>query len=172
MEKYAVRNIRLCTKDCICLFVCPTGATDTENSVIDTEKCIGCGACAEACPSGAISLVPLIFPEPLPKADQVVAAMNRLSEVKALQEKTALQIAEQAAESGQDGLYRLMTAVSKSVRLVAADVLRESGYLLPQGENTVNLLLDWLWSPPGPDFPKETAARLAELFGVNVPADS
>ena len=172
MEKYAVRNIRLCTKDCICLFVCPTGATDTENSIIDTDKCIGCGACAEACPSGAISLVPLIFPEPLPKAEQVISAMNRLSESKALQEKTALQIAEQAAESGQDGLYRLMTAVSKSVRLVAADVLRESGYLLPQGENTVNLLLDWLWSPPGADFPKETAARLAELFGVNPPADS
>ena len=48
-EKYAVRNLRLCTKDCLCLYVCPTGATDTENSIIDTEKCIGCGACAEAC---------------------------------------------------------------------------------------------------------------------------
>lgn len=31
-KKYAVRNIRLCTKDCLCLYVCPTGATDTENS--------------------------------------------------------------------------------------------------------------------------------------------
>ena len=46
-EKYAVRNLRLCTKDCLCLYVCPTGATDTENSIIDPEKCIGCGACAE-----------------------------------------------------------------------------------------------------------------------------
>ena len=40
-EKVAVRNLRLCTKDCLCLYVCPVGATDTENSVIDVEKCIG-----------------------------------------------------------------------------------------------------------------------------------
>ena len=25
----AVRNLRLCTKDCLCLYVCPTGASDT-----------------------------------------------------------------------------------------------------------------------------------------------
>ena len=53
-DKYAVRNLRLCTKDCLCLYVCPTGATDTENSIIDPNKCIGCGVCAEACPSGPI----------------------------------------------------------------------------------------------------------------------
>ena len=40
-KKVAVRNLRLCTKDCLCLYVCPVGATDTENSIIDTEKCIG-----------------------------------------------------------------------------------------------------------------------------------
>ena len=35
--KIAVRNIRLCSKDCLCLYVCPTGASDTENSIIDLE---------------------------------------------------------------------------------------------------------------------------------------
>ena len=50
-EKVAVRNVRLCEKDCLCLYVCPTGASDTENSVIDTEKCIGCGACQAIEPS-------------------------------------------------------------------------------------------------------------------------
>ena len=34
-DKYAVRNLRLCTKDCLCLYVCPTGAADTEDSIIE-----------------------------------------------------------------------------------------------------------------------------------------
>ena len=46
MKQIAVRNLRLCTKDCLCLYVCPTGATDTENSIIDVTKCLGCGICA------------------------------------------------------------------------------------------------------------------------------
>ena len=55
-EKYAVRNLRLCTKDCLCLYVCPTGATDTENSIIDPEKCIGCQGCRSVCPVNCISI--------------------------------------------------------------------------------------------------------------------
>ncbi len=35
---HAYRNIKLCTKDCLCLFVCPVGAIDTENGQIDFEK--------------------------------------------------------------------------------------------------------------------------------------
>ena len=58
----AVRNIRLCTKDCLCLYVCPTGATDTETGQVDELTCIGCGACADACPSHAISMVPKEYP--------------------------------------------------------------------------------------------------------------
>ena len=53
-KKYAVRNIRLCTKDCLCLYVCPTGATDTENSIIDVNKCIACGSCRETCRFDAV----------------------------------------------------------------------------------------------------------------------
>ena len=56
MKQVAVRNLRLCTKDCLCLYVCPTGATDTENSVIDVDKCLGCGVCARNCPTKAIHL--------------------------------------------------------------------------------------------------------------------
>ena len=62
MEKVAVRNLRLCTKDCLCLYVCPAHATDTENSIIDVNKCIGCGVCARNCPVDAITRTDYIAP--------------------------------------------------------------------------------------------------------------
>ena len=79
----AVRNLRLCTKDCLCLYVCPTGASDTENSVIDTAKCVGCGTCAAACPSGAISMVPVEYPPQQKKAGAVLAPAYTLANAKA-----------------------------------------------------------------------------------------
>lgn len=128
MGNIAVRNLRLCTKDCLCLYVCPTGATDTENSVIDVAKCIGCGVCADACPSGAISMVPTEYPPQQKKAASVLAQADGLAAGKASQEQMARQL---AREAQAPGLARLMAAVEKSVRLVNEDLTRESGYMLP-----------------------------------------
>lgn len=164
MKEIAVRNLRLCTKDCLCLYVCPVGATDTENSIIDVEKCLGCGVCARACPSGAISMVPAEYPPQQKKTEAVTGPSFALAEGKAWQEKIALQLAETAET---DGLYRLMTAFAKSVRLVNEDLLRESGYMLPQSANARQLLKELVKNPPSDDFPAEAAEELLKLIPCN-----
>lgn len=154
-KRFAVRNIRLCTKDCLCLYVCPTGATDTENSVIDVAKCIGCGVCADACPSGAISMVPAEYPPQQPKTQAVAGALLAL-----VRSKTA----QSAVAAGLPG--RLAAAVEKSNRLMAEDLIREAGYMLPQSENAREFLESLLSGTQPAGFPAQAAEDLlARLFG-------
>ncbi|MCR4602692.1 MAG: 4Fe-4S binding protein [Prevotella sp.] len=156
-SQYAVRNLRLCTKDCLCLYVCPTGATDTENSIIDRDKCIGCGACANACPSKAISLVPVEMPLPQEKTEAVTSALNSMVAQKARTEQLARQLAD---ETGSDTLDRLMRAIAGSSRVMAEDLMREAGFMLPQSQNTHSLLTSLAENPPSSDFPVEVVEKL------------
>ena len=160
-EKVAVRNVRLCEKDCLCLYVCPTGASDTENSVIDTEKCIGCGACADACPARAISLVPREYPPQQKKAEEVAAALRSLARSKAEQESIA------AVLPGP-----LAKAVETSNRIMAEDLLREAGYMLPQSGNTRRLLEEMLADAGEPGFPAEAVQKLLASVSFNEPAEN
>lgn len=163
MKKYAVRNLRLCTKDCLCLYVCPTGATDTENSVIDVSKCIGCGACAEACPSKAISMVPAELPAQQAKDEKVTAQAFVLTGNKAKEEKLAKSIAE---NSDSDAVKRLALGIARSSRLVSEDLMREAGYMLPQSGNARELLSGLIANPPE-GFPVDAAERILEIIPGN-----
>lgn len=152
-KKYAVRNIRLCTKDCLCLYVCPTGATNTENSIIDIEKCIGCGDCAAACPSGAISLVPSEYPPQQSKTDTVISTLNVLLRSKSEQENIASKL------SG-----KLAVAIEKSNRIMAEDLLREAGFMLPQSKETKEFLQSLLKQDKWEGLPKDIVEKLLEFF--------
>ena len=152
-ERYAVRNLRLCTKDCLCLYVCPTGATDTENSIIDVAKCIGCGACADACPSKAISMVPYEYPPQQPKTDGVRDALRVVIDSKTEAELVSSKI---------DG--RLARAIEKSSRLMAEDLCRESGYMLPQSANA-RAFLEQILSYP--DIPADIVESLLKTIKFN-----
>ncbi len=152
-ECYAVRNLRLCTKDCLCLYVCPTGATDTENSIIDPDKCIGCGACAKACPSSAISMVPKELPPQQPKEEKTVEALRALVQSKATAENIASQLPD-----------ALSKAVAKSSRLMAEDLIREAGFMLPQSANTKEFLE---LIKTYPDIPADVVDSLLKNLNFN-----
>lgn len=155
-DKYAVRNIRLCTKDCLCLYVCPTGATDTENSIIDVTKCIGCGDCADACPSGAISMVPHEYPKQQDKPEIVVNALKVLLRSKSEQENIA---------AGLPG--KLAVAIGKSNHTMAEDIIREAGFMLPQSENAEGFLRELLEHNQPEGFPEKIVKKLLEAFNKN-----
>ena len=128
---FAARNIALCTKDCICLFICPTGATDTENGQIDAEKCIdGCRLCVDACPSHAIYLVHQRYPQRAYPPDEVMEVMTGLLARKAGFYIRALTAADDASHV-RDTLYR---SLALSNKVLAEDCVRETGHMIPEAE--------------------------------------
>lgn len=157
---HAARNIALCTKDCLCLFICPTGATDTENGQIDFAKCLdGCRLCVDACPSHALYLVHDRYPEKLAKSTPVVAVLGDLAASKAKQEAVCKKVAE-----GEGPKAKLAKALALSNRILAEDATRESNYMLPKDGHTKELLERMLKGNKDKDFPVDVVENLLSRF--------
>lgn len=152
---YASRNLTKCTKDCLCLFVCPTGATDTETGQIDSSRCLdGCRLCVDACPSKAIFLVMDNYPEPAAKDPAIASDLMDLCKSRFAQEKAAEAVAASAEDAG---LKKLAEALRLSLRIAAEDYAREAGFMLPQSE-PVSTLLEEIGKKD------EAAAKLTEML--------
>ncbi len=136
---YAKRNLSLCTKDCLCLFVCPSGATDTATGQIDKDRCLdGCRLCVDACPSHAIYLVMSNYAEPLPKDAELSGQLLGLTKSKTNQQAIAESVAND--ENLPEGARRIARALSRSCRILAEDAAREAGYLHPQCRESRKLI--------------------------------
>lgn len=137
-NSHAYRNIKLCTKDCLCLFVCPTGATNNETGQIDFTKCIGCGACMAACPSRAITMIPNVMPKIQPKSKDTVdtlfkIANNKIKEIAIL--KNLL------SKSNKEAETKLIRALIHSNKVVIEDLMREAEFMIPESPKSHELLM-------------------------------
>jgi len=157
---HAIRNLKMCEKECLCLYVCPTGATDTETGQIDFTKCIGCGMCVRSCPSKALSLVPDLYPLQQPKAAEICDAVFAQARCRVAAES----LCRGAAEAARDPIRKQTAeAMELSFRRQAEDLYREGGYMIPQSPN-VRRMLEAMAESDDPAFPKQAAARLLELL--------
>ena len=137
MSSHAYRNLKLCTKDCLCLFVCPTGATNNETGQIDFSKCIGCGACAAACPSRAITMIPNTMPKIQPKSKEMVDELFKIAnnKIKEIQILKGLLNEEDSEEN------KLIKALIHSNKVVIEDLMREAEFMIPECPKSRELLV-------------------------------
>jgi len=113
-------------------------------------------ACVKACISGAISMIPNKYPTQQAKAEDVVAAQFLLASNKLKQQ----QLADAVTNSTESDIEKQFAqAIARSCRLMAEDVLREAGYLLPQSQQA-RKLLEAVQQEASEDFPHQAVELL------------
>ncbi len=98
-------------------------------------------------------MVPQVYPSQQAKVDSVSLALKRLLRSKSMQEGMA------ARMPGY-----LAVAIEKSNHIMAEDLIREAGYMLPQSDNARALLQSLLDHTNEDAFPIETIEKLMELL--------
>ena len=109
--------------------------------------------------------MPESFPAPQVKSDQVKSVLRELAASKVRQEKIAESI---ARETDNVAVRQLATALAKSNRLMAEDLLREAGFMLPQSRQVIALLSSWLAAEQPDDFPRATVKKLIEILQKDI----
>ena len=158
-DVHAYRNLKLCTKDCLCLFVCPTGATNNETGQIDFSKCIGCGACLNACPSRAITMLPNVMPKIQPKTPEMVNELFKIADNKIKEIQILKGLLKQASKEET----KLIKALIHSNKVVIEDLMREAEFMIPESPKSHELLVRLTKD----DKVKNIASELLEKIKVN-----
>ena len=105
-------------------------------------------------------MVPEEYPPQQPKAESVALAPRAVLRSKARQESIA------AALPG-----KLAAAAEKSSRIMAEDLIRESGHMPPQSGNAHKFLTSLLTSPQPEGFPAEAVRKLLDRIKPNERAE-
>ena len=102
-------------------------------------------------------MVPLKYPAQQAKTKEVIAAQRSLGYSKMLQQGIADAVA--ADPSNSAVTRQFAKAIAKSNLRMAEDILRESGYMLPQSAE-VRKLLEEMLEKAAQDFPKNAVELL------------
>jgi glycine/serine hydroxymethyltransferase len=108
-------------------------------------------------------MMPDVLPPQQKKTEAVIRTLTALADDKMKEEAAALKTAEDTADPNEK---RLAAALARSHRIMAEDLMREAGYMLPQSANAHELLVSML-DHPASDFPVKTAEKLLEMLKVN-----